>query len=33
MQQLFNTRNYSVHDFEEWNDRDELVLQPKFHQI
>ncbi len=30
MQQLFNTRNYSVHDFEEWNDRDELVLQPKF---
>ena len=30
MQQLFNTRNYSVRDFEEWNSRNELVLQPKF---
>lgn len=30
MQQLFNTRNYSVRDFEEWQQRDELVLQPKF---
>lgn len=30
MQQLFNTRNYSIRDFEEWNSRDELVLQPKF---
>ena len=30
MQQLFNTRNYSIRDFEEWNDRGELVLQPKF---
>src|SRR5437764_15385142 len=30
MQQLFNTRNYSIRDFEEWNQRDELVLQPKF---
>jgi hypothetical protein len=30
MQQLFSTRNYSVRDFEEWNDRDELVLAPKF---
>ena len=30
MQQLFNTRNYSVRDFEEWSERDELVLAPKF---
>jgi hypothetical protein len=30
MQQLFSTRNYSVRDFEEWNDRKELVLAPKF---
>jgi hypothetical protein len=30
MQQLFNTRNYSVRDFEEWNQRGELVLAPKF---
>src|SRR5438105_3412776 len=30
MQQLFSTRNYSVRDFEEWNDRNELVLAPKF---
>jgi Protein of unknown function DUF262 len=30
MQQLFNTRNYSVRDFEEWQQRDELILQPKF---
>lgn len=28
--QVFQTRNFSVRDFEEWNDRDELVLQPKF---
>ncbi len=30
MQQLFNTRNYSVRDFEEWSQRGELVLAPKF---
>ena len=30
MQQLFNTRNYSIRDFEEWHSRNELVLQPKF---
>jgi hypothetical protein len=30
MQQLFSTRNYSIRDFEEWNARGELVLQPKF---
>jgi hypothetical protein len=30
MQQLFSTRNYSVRDFEEWNERNELVLAPKF---
>jgi hypothetical protein len=30
MQQLFNTRSYSVRDFEEWLDRGELVLAPKF---
>jgi len=29
-QQLFNTRNYSVRDFEEWKERGELVLAPKF---
>jgi hypothetical protein len=30
MQQLFNTRNYSVRDFEEWQDRGELDLAPRF---
>ena len=30
MQQLFNTRNYSVRDFEEWDSKDELILTPKF---
>ena len=30
MQQLFNTRNYSIRDFEEWHSRNELLLQPKF---
>lgn len=30
MQQTFHTRNYSIRDFEEWNSRGELVLQPKF---
>ncbi|MFN7979424.1 MAG: DUF262 domain-containing protein [Vicinamibacterales bacterium] len=30
MQQLFSTRNYSVRDFEEWDERKELVLAPKF---
>ncbi len=30
MQQRFHTRNYSVRDFEEWKDRGELVLAPKF---
>jgi hypothetical protein len=30
MQQLFNTRNYSVRDFEEWNEKGDLVLAPKF---
>jgi hypothetical protein len=30
MQQQFSTRNYSVRDFEEWDDRNELVLAPKF---
>jgi hypothetical protein len=30
MQQLFNTRNYSIRDFEEWSERGELVLAPKF---
>ena len=30
MQQLFSTRNYSVRDFEEWDERQELVLAPKF---
>jgi hypothetical protein len=30
MQQLFSTRNYSIKDFEEWTERNELVLAPKF---
>jgi Protein of unknown function DUF262 len=30
MQQRFNTRNYSIRDFEEWNERGDLVLAPKF---
>lgn len=30
MQQRFHTRNYSVRDFEEWREREELVLAPKF---
>lgn len=30
MQQLFHTRNYSVKDFDEWKERGELVLAPKF---
>ena len=30
MQQRFNTRNYSVRDFEEWNEKGELDLAPKF---
>jgi hypothetical protein len=30
MQQQFSTRNFSVRDFEEWRDRGELVLAPKF---
>jgi hypothetical protein len=30
MQQRFATREYSVREFEEWNERGELVLQPKF---
>jgi len=30
MQQRFNTRNYSVRDFEEWRERGELILAPKF---
>lgn len=30
MQQLFNTRNYSIRDFEEWREKGELVLAPKF---
>lgn len=30
MQQRFNTRNYSIRDFEEWLERGELVLNPKF---
>jgi hypothetical protein len=30
MQQLFATRSISVRDFEEWRDRSELVLAPKF---
>jgi len=30
VQQRFNTRNYSIRDFEEWRERGELVLAPKF---
>jgi len=30
MQQAFRTRNYSIRDFEEWDGRGELILQPKF---
>ena len=30
MQQLFSTRNYSVRDFEEWDEKGELELAPKF---
>jgi hypothetical protein len=30
MQQRFHTRNISVRDFEQWDDRSELVLAPKF---
>src|SRR5437667_8940487 len=30
MQQRFNTRNYSVRDFEEWQEKGELILAPKF---
>lgn len=30
MQQLFNTRNYSIRDFEEWHESGDLVLAPKF---
>jgi len=30
MQQRFNTRNYSIRDFEEWCSKGELVLAPKF---
>lgn len=30
MQQSFHTRNYSIRDFEEWDQRGELVLQPRF---
>ena len=30
MQQRFNTRNYSIRDFEEWHEKGELVLAPKF---
>lgn len=30
MQQRFDTRKYSVKDFEDWHNRGELVLQPKF---
>jgi len=30
MQQTFHTRNYSVRDFEEWDQRGELLLQPRF---
>ena len=30
MQQQFNTRNYSIRDFEEWNSFGELLLAPKF---
>lgn len=30
MQQIFSTRNYSVRDFEEWHEKGELDLSPKF---
>lgn len=30
MQQRFNTRNYSIRDFEEWDEKGELVIAPKF---
>lgn len=30
MQQRFDSRKYSVRDFEEWNDRGYLILAPKF---
>jgi hypothetical protein len=30
MQQRFHTRSYSVRDFEEWHEKGELVLAPKF---
>ena len=30
MQQRFSTRQYSVRDFEEWHQKGELVLAPKF---
>jgi uncharacterized protein with ParB-like and HNH nuclease domain len=30
MQQIFSTRNYSIRDFEEWDDKNELELAPKF---
>jgi hypothetical protein len=30
MQQRFDTRKYSVRDFEEWNEKGELILSPKF---
>ena len=30
MQQMFSTRSYSVRDFEAWEERDELLLAPKF---
>ena len=30
MQQLFSTRNYSIRDFEQWEERNELTLAPKF---
>jgi hypothetical protein len=30
MQQQFSTRNISIRDFEEWNERHELTLAPKF---
>jgi len=30
MQQRFDTRKYSISDFEEWDDKGDLVLAPKF---
>ncbi|HEV2964705.1 MAG TPA: DUF262 domain-containing protein [Candidatus Angelobacter sp.] len=30
MQQIFSTRNYSIRDFEEWHNKAELELSPKF---